>query len=125
MVAWNNLDTVAAFKELEKCGKIVNLPEVMSGEDGAKRAKEYSVPMAAGLAYNYASKQVDDDIIDKLAALTDEMQLLDKMIHYCNTSSCLRRELLEYFGEKAPLRCHNCGNCTSTSKASWRKYFGI
>ena len=78
MVAWNNLDTVAAFKELEKCGKIVNLPEVMSGEDGAKRAKEYSVPMAAGLAYNYASKQVDDDIIDKLAALTDEMQLLDK-----------------------------------------------
>ncbi len=28
----------------------------MSGENGAERVKNYSVPMAEGLTYNYAAK---------------------------------------------------------------------
>ena len=55
MITWNNLDTLASFKELERV-KHVNLAEVMSGENGAERVKNYSVPMAEGLAYNYAAK---------------------------------------------------------------------
>ena len=55
MITWNNLDTLASFKELEKVER-VNLVEAMTGESGAERVKNYSVPMAEGLTYNYAAK---------------------------------------------------------------------
>ena len=51
MITWNNLDTLESFKELSNVKK-VNLVEAMTGENGAERVKNYSVPMAAGLAYN-------------------------------------------------------------------------
>ena len=47
------------------------LTEVMSGDNGAERVKNYSVPMAAGLSYNYASKQVDEDVLSALEKLAD------------------------------------------------------
>ena len=50
MITWNNLDTLASFKELEKVER-VNLVEAMTGESGAERVKNYSVPMAEGLTY--------------------------------------------------------------------------
>ena len=77
MVAWNNLDTVSAYQELEKVAK-VNLAAVMTGENGADRVKKYSVPMAAGMAFNYAAKQVDDSVLAALVKLADEMQLVEK-----------------------------------------------
>ena len=77
MVSWNNLDTLASYAELEKVEK-VNLAEVMSGENGAERVKKYSVPMAEGLVYNYAAKQVDDDVLAALVKLAEEAQLVDK-----------------------------------------------
>ena len=77
MVTWNNLDTLASWKELEAIEK-VNLAEVMSGENGAERVKKYSVPMAEGLAYNYAAKSVDDTVLAGLAKLAGEAQLSEK-----------------------------------------------
>ncbi|MBP9995873.1 MAG: glucose-6-phosphate isomerase [Lachnospiraceae bacterium] len=77
MVSWNNLDTLGSFKALEDAKK-VNLAEAMSGACGADRVKNYTVPMAEGMAYNYAAKAVDDALIDKLAALADEANLVDK-----------------------------------------------
>ncbi len=77
MVEWNNMDTLSAFSKL-KSVKPVNLAEVMSGENGAARVKGYSVPMAAGLKYNYAAKAVDDDILSALAQLAEEAQLAGK-----------------------------------------------
>ena len=77
MVTWNNLDTLASFKELE-AKKKVQLAEVMSGENGAERVKKYSVPMAEGLAYNYGAKQVDEDILEALSKLAEEAQLVEK-----------------------------------------------
>ena len=62
MITWKNLDTVDAYQELTKV-EPVNLKEVMSGESGAERVKNYSVPMAEGLAYNFAAKQVDDKVL--------------------------------------------------------------
>ena len=44
MITWNNLDTLESFKELSDVKK-VNLAEVMTGENGAERVKNYSVPM--------------------------------------------------------------------------------
>ena len=42
----------------------VNLAEVMTGDNGAERVKNYSVPMAEGLTFNYGAKQVDDKVLD-------------------------------------------------------------
>ena len=77
MITWNNLDTVKAYEALLGAKK-VNLAEVMSGETGAARVKKYSVPMAEGMAYNYAAKQVDDNVLAILADLAEEMQLTEK-----------------------------------------------
>ena len=77
MIEWKNLDTLSSYKELEGATR-VNLAEVMSGENGANRVKNYSVPMAEGYAYNYAAKAVDDKIIDTLAKLAEEAQLVEK-----------------------------------------------
>ena len=77
MITWNNLDTVKAYEALKGVAK-VNLAEVMSGENGAARVKKYSVPIAEGMAYNYAAKQVDDKVLAALADLAEEMQLTEK-----------------------------------------------
>ncbi len=77
MITWNNLDTLDSYQELSKVAR-VNLAEVMSGENGADRVKKYSVPMAEGMVYNYASKQVDDNVLSALAKLAEEAQLTEK-----------------------------------------------
>ena len=77
MTNWNNLDTLKSYQELKNV-KHINLVEAMSGAKGAERVGRYSVPMAAGLTYNYASKEVDDDVLKALAALADEAQLTEK-----------------------------------------------
>ncbi len=77
MAEWKNLDTLASFEELQKCGR-VDLAAVMSGESGAERVKEYSVPMAEGLTYNYAAKAVDDETLSVLKKLAEEAQLSGK-----------------------------------------------
>ena len=77
MVTWNNLDKLASFEELKKVER-VNLAEVMSGENGAERVKSYSVSMAEGLAYNYAAKQVNEDVLAALVKLAEEAQLSEK-----------------------------------------------
>lgn len=77
MIAWKNLDTVSAYQELLKAAP-VNLAEAMAGEKGADRVKKYSVPMAAGLTFHYAAKQVDDRVLETLVKLAEETQLAEK-----------------------------------------------
>ena len=77
MAEWKNLDTLEAFKELQTKEK-VSVKEVMSGENGAERVKTYSVPMAAGLSYNYAAKAVNDDILAGFEKLAAEAELTEK-----------------------------------------------
>lgn len=78
MVTWNNLDTLASFKKLAGMKDRVNIAQEMSGENGAARVKKYSAPMAAGMKFNYAAKQVDDEILSTLAQLAQEAQVIDK-----------------------------------------------
>ena len=77
MINWNNLDTLTSFKELSEVER-VNLAEVMSGENGAERVKDYSVSMTEDLTYNYAAKAVDDKVLAALAKLAKEAQLTEK-----------------------------------------------
>ncbi len=78
MVSWNNFDKLNAYKTLQGLKNQVELKKVMAGANGAKRVAEYSVPMSSGLQYNFAAKQVDEKVLDALAALADEAQLADK-----------------------------------------------
>ena len=40
-----------------------------------------------------------------------DMKRLNRMVDYCKTAACLRKNILSYFGEDAPDACGNCGNC--------------
>lgn len=40
-----------------------------------------------------------------------DMERLKQMTFYATTTDCLRRYILNYFGEKALLCCGHCGNC--------------
>ena len=83
MSNWNNLDTLDSYKALSQKEQ-VNLADVMSGEDGAKRVQTYQVAMAADLSYNYASKQVNDDILKALSSLAEEAELAEKYKEICD-----------------------------------------
>ena len=77
MITWKNMDTLAAYQELLNVEPL-NLAAAMSGENGAQRVKNYSVPMGEGLDFNYGARPVDDKILDILAKFADEAQLTEK-----------------------------------------------
>lgn len=48
-----------------------------------------------------------------------EYDKLNDMIDYCNTDKCLRKYILEYFGETPTFEnCNNCSNCLSETEVS-------
>ncbi len=77
MADWKNFDELKSLKKLEGAKK-VDLREAMSGTNGEKRAKTYFVPMSNGLVYNYAAKQVSDEILDVLAEMAGESEAIQK-----------------------------------------------
>ncbi|KLU63683.1 ATP-dependent DNA helicase RecQ [Desulfosporosinus acididurans] len=45
----------------------------------------------------------------------NEHKKLQGMVDYCHTPRCLRKTILEYFGEEeVPNHCENCSNCNDT-----------
>ena len=77
MINWKNMDTLASYQELMNVER-VNLVEAMSGENGAERVKKYSVPMGAGLDFNYGARPVNDRILAALSGFAQEAQLAEK-----------------------------------------------
>ena len=48
-----------------------------------------------------------------------EYDKLNNMVDYCNTESCLRNYILEYFGQqKLDEDCQNCGSCNNDTEES-------
>lgn len=46
-----------------------------------------------------------------------EYKKLQAMVDYCHTTKCLRKYILEYFGEgDVPDNCNNCSNCNDESE---------
>lgn len=83
MIQWNNMDKLTSLEEL-KGAERVKLSEAMSGENGAKRVAKYSIPIAKGLDYNYAAKEINDDILAVLAKVAQESQLSGKYAEMYN-----------------------------------------
>ena len=78
MATWNNLDTLASYEKLAGLKNYVDIKEAMAGENGAERVAKYTAPMAEGLSFNYAAKQVDDTVLTALTELAEEAQLAEK-----------------------------------------------
>ena len=77
MNQWINLDELSSWKKTASL-QHVDLTEAMNGDNGVKRVQQYKVPMAAGLNYSFAAKQVNDDILEALCKLAEEAQLASK-----------------------------------------------
>ena len=77
MITWKNMDTLAAYQELQTAGKL-NLAAAMTGEQGAERVKNYTVPMGAGMNFNFGARPVDDNILAILEKFAAEQQLAEK-----------------------------------------------
>ena len=77
MINWNNMDKLASYQALAKAAPIC-LASAMAGEGGAERVKKYTVPMGAGLHFNYGARPVDDSILASLADFAKEAQLTEK-----------------------------------------------
>ena len=78
MNQWKNLDTLKAYQEMKNDPHRVDLKKELSGEKGAERVAAYQVPMAAGLSFSYAAKQVDDKVLAQMKVLADECGLAAK-----------------------------------------------
>ena len=77
MIIWKNMDTLAAYVQLQNAEKVC-LACAMSGENGAKRVKNYTVPMGAGMDFNFGARPVNDTILSILADFAKEQQLTEK-----------------------------------------------
>ena len=77
MITWKNMDTLASYDALKATTPIA-LAKAMSGENGAERVKKYTVPMGAGMNFNYGARPVDERILEALAAFAKEQQLTEK-----------------------------------------------
>lgn len=58
---------------------------------------------------NNSNEEIDEALQEQLKQ--NERKLLRKMTMYCETNDCLRRYILDYFGEVRNSDCDNCGNC--------------
>ncbi|MBO6177289.1 MAG: glucose-6-phosphate isomerase [Treponema sp.] len=77
-MSWNNLNKLESYKKLQSLKNSVSLASALKGASGVKRVTEFSIPMSAGLTYNYAAKQVNKQIISVFKSLVKEDQLLEK-----------------------------------------------
>lgn len=53
----------------------------------------------------------DLDPVQKKTIQKQDLARLESMVAYCKTNTCLRGYILEYFGQKHPEVCGNCGSC--------------
>ncbi len=74
---WNNIDTCKSFYRL-KDSKKISLKEVLKPNFAEKRIKNYECKISNTLKYNYATKQVNEEIIEIFQNLAYEQELIKK-----------------------------------------------
>ena len=73
------------------------------------------INMARFLIQN-GSENEDLDPRQKAMIQKQDLARLEAMVTYCKTRTCLRGCILEYFGQKHPEICGNCGTCRGVYK---------
>ena len=56
-----------------------------------------------------SKKEITEE--ERKEILERDLQRLKVMTFYSTTKECLRKYILNYFGETTHMDCHNCGNC--------------
>lgn len=86
-----------------------------AGRDGSKAecVLLYAANDVRTAKFLIENSEENEELTEEERALNRERDLarLVRMAGYAKTTDCLRRYILQYFGEKAPLHCGNCGNC--------------
>ncbi len=87
-----------------------------AGRDGSPARcillfEEKDVSLAQYIIDNSHDEQMYPDTSERELLKERDRERLNKMAGYCRTGRCLREYILNYFGEKAPCNCSNCGNC--------------
>ena len=87
-----------------------------AGRDGADAEcillfSPSDVNTARFLINNSADNNEDLDPGQREMVRQQDFARLESMVGYCKTRLCLRGYLLEYFGQKHPEVCGNCGTC--------------
>ena len=78
MATWSNADSLSSWKKLQSLKGMVSVADELSGSGAADRIAKYSIPMGGALTYNYAAKQVNEQILKTLSELAEEQQLVEK-----------------------------------------------
>ena len=60
---------------------------------------------------NNSSENEELDPEEREIIRQQDLERLAIMVDYCKTKACLRGCILDYFGQKHPEACGNCGNC--------------
>ena len=86
-----------------------------AGRDGSPAEcillyKGFDVQTARFLINN-GSENEELDPAQREIIRQQDLRRLEAMVGYCKTNQCLRHYILDYFGQKAPELCGNCGNC--------------
>ena len=66
---------------------------------------------------NNGSENEEMEPEQREAVRQKDLERLDAMVGYCKTETCLRGYILEYFGQKHPEVCGNCGSCLGNFEA--------
>ncbi len=53
---------------------------------------------------------------ERQTVIQGDLERLDRMVTYSNTTGCLRNYMLRYFGQESSLFCGNCGNCKNETQ---------
>ena len=78
MATWSNADSLSSWKKLQSLKGMISVADELSGSGAADRIAKYSIPMGGALTYNYAAKQVNEQILKTLSELAEEQQLVEK-----------------------------------------------
>ena len=66
------------YKRLLNCKSKVNLKESLSGNLGIDRIRKYNCDMSSGLRFNYATKEINDEILSVFNEMVNESNVLEK-----------------------------------------------